>query len=108
MKKMCCRNGSRLPSPLLSTRIPKHLHDSTPTQLRGSLGIVAALCRCTLSQPPTPHGRFVENKGGTPIRKACRKAVEALFYVISSPLLGVLPLALCGSRFSKIFVSLAP
>src|SRR5579864_670635 len=67
------------PSPLPSTRIPKHLHDSTPTQPRGSLGIVAALCRCTLSQTPTPHGRFVENKGLSAIRPSGDRAVEVLF-----------------------------
>ena len=41
--------------------------------------LVAALCRCTLSQTPTPHKRFVENKRQTPIRKACRKAVDPSF-----------------------------
>jgi hypothetical protein len=38
-----------------------------------------ALCRCTLSQTPTPHRRFVENKSQTLIRKACRQAVDLSF-----------------------------
>src|SRR5579871_6275548 len=41
--------------------------------------ISTALCRCTFSQPPTPYRRFVDNTGSTPIRKACRKAVDLSF-----------------------------
>src|SRR6478735_6956501 len=33
----------------------------------------------SLSQDPTPHKRFVENKSQTPIRKACQKPVDPSF-----------------------------
>jgi hypothetical protein len=49
------------------------------TAITRSPDLFAALCRCTLSQTPTPHRRFVENKRQTPIRKACRKAVDLSF-----------------------------
>jgi hypothetical protein len=45
----------------------------------GDSGDLAALCRRTLSQTPTPHRRFIENKSPTPIRKACRKPVDPSF-----------------------------
>jgi hypothetical protein len=37
----------------------------------------------SFSQTPTPHSTFVENKSKSAIRKACQKAVEALFSRIS-------------------------
>jgi hypothetical protein len=85
------------PSPHPLIRIPKHLHNAIP---EGSHGILAALCRCTLSQTPTRHRRFVENKSQTAIRKACRQPVEALFRPVMEPVLSDLPIALC---FSPVF-----
>jgi hypothetical protein len=38
-----------------------------------------ALCLCTLSQTPTPHRRFVENKSKSAIRPDGHRAVEATF-----------------------------
>ena len=37
------------------------------------------LLPASLSQTPTPHKRFVENKRRSAIRKACQKTVEAPF-----------------------------
>jgi hypothetical protein len=37
----------------------------------------------SLSQAPTPHKRFVENKSQTPIRPNCHRAVESPFFRFS-------------------------
>src|SRR5579864_1776697 len=38
----------------------------------------------SLSQPPTPHERFVENKGSTSIRLDCRPSGRSLFLCFSA------------------------
>jgi hypothetical protein len=61
-----------------------------------------------LSRTPTPMERFVENKSLSAIRPNGDRAVKSPFCRNFEPELGVWSLAVCGSRFSKIFMSLAP
>jgi len=58
----------------------------------------ATHCRCTLSQDPTPHKPFVENKHQSAIRQDSHKTVELLF------------LRFLGSesRFIKTSLSMSP
>ena len=72
---------------------------------RGSLGIVAAHCRCTLSQTPTPHGRFIENKGLSVIRPSGRPSGRSPFLRNFEAALGIWSLALRLAVFKDLYVA---
>jgi hypothetical protein len=89
------------PSPHPPTRIPKHLHDSTP-------GIPVNSCvplPMYLSQAPPGGRRFVANKGLSVIRPNGDRTVEALFQLVIEPVLAISHTSLLVPGFQVSFTA---
>jgi hypothetical protein len=89
---------SRLPpSPHTSTRIPKHLQDSSQRDPKASFDPLPMY----RSQHPTPIDAFIENKSLSAIRPTGDRPVEALFQLFSGSLSGVCRLIVRLTDFQR-------